>query len=259
MTDTTKRSSHDSAQDLHTKGFEVCIIGGGIAGLTLAIALNQRSVPFTIYEQASAFGEVGAGVSFTPNAVQAMKKCQPDIHDAFERVCTRNVWPSKRNVWFDFLIGYGNTSEISNDSSAFTITNSLGQNGVHRADFLAELVKLLPEGVARFGKRLQDIAEKADGRLRIHFEDGTSTDADAVIGCDGIKSSVRRVMLGRSHPSSTPSFTHKYAYRGLIAMDEAIAAIGKERAQNACMHVSMLDARDQAYTKSIRWDKMATS
>ena len=221
------------------KNFEVAIIGGGIAGLTLAIALYQRQVPFVIYEQAPAFGEIGAGVSFSPNAVQAMRVCHPGIYDAFERVCTRNLWPSKQKVWFDYLDGYGDTpDQPSGHAAAFTISNSLGQNGVHRARFLDQLVKLLPEGLARFGKKLTEITKKDDGRLVMHFDDGTSAETDGIIGCDGIKSRVRRAVVGDDDPSILPSYTHKYAYRGLVPMKEAIEAIGEERAQNACMHVS---------------------
>ncbi len=44
------------------KPFEIAIIGGGITGITLAIALCKRNIRCAIYEQASAFGEIGAGV-----------------------------------------------------------------------------------------------------------------------------------------------------------------------------------------------------
>ncbi|KAK3704137.1 hypothetical protein LTR37_013977 [Vermiconidia calcicola] len=222
----------------HKKHFEIAIVGGGIAGLTLAIALHRRSIPFAIYEQAPAFGEIGAGVSFSPNAVQAMMECHPGVYDAFERVCTRNLWPSKRKVWFDYVNGYGETPEHKvTQETAFTISNDLGQNGVHRAHFLAELVKLVPDEVAHFGKKLQGITEQPDGRLQLSFDDGTSAEADAVIGCDGIKSRVRQSILGPDHPALVPSYTYKYAYRGLVPMEEAIKAIGEERAENACMHM----------------------
>lgn len=225
------------------KDFELAIIGGGIAGVTLAIALHSRSIPVTLYEQAPAFGEIGAGVSFSPNAVQAMRECHQGIYEAFEKVCTRNLWPSKQKVWFDYLDG---TADVQNGDKqqaiAFSISNSLGQNGVHRARFLDEMVKLLPEGIAKFGKRLSTLSENDQGRIVMSFEDGTSASADAVIGCDGIKSRVRQILFGADHPSAYPSYTHKYAYRGLVPMEDAIAAIGEERAQNACMHVSDRDS-----------------
>ena len=222
------------------KNFEVAIVGGGIAGLTLAIALYHRQVPVTIYEQAQQFGEIGAGVSFSPNAVQAMKVCHHGVYTAFEKVCTRNVWPSKQKVWFDYLNGIESPRDGQKTQDiAFTISNSLGQNGVHRAHFLDEIVKLIPKDIARFNKRLRTITENGEGRLVMNFEDGTTAEADAVIGCDGIKSRVRQIVVGADHPSAQPVYTHKYAYRGLVPMDAAIDAVGEELARNSCMHVSI--------------------
>jgi salicylate hydroxylase len=100
------------------------------------------------------------------------------------------------------------------------------------------MVKLVPKDIARFGKRLNDITENGRGKLVMSFTDGTTAEADAVIGCDGIKSRVRQIIVGADHPSAHPTYTHKYAYRGLVPMEKAIEAIGEERAQNACMHVS---------------------
>lgn len=54
-----------------TKPFDIAIVGGGISGLTLAISLFKQNVPVTVYESASKFGEIGAGVGFGPNAVRA--------------------------------------------------------------------------------------------------------------------------------------------------------------------------------------------
>lgn len=222
------------------KDFDVAIVGGGIAGLTLAIALNSRSIPVTLYEQARSFGEIGAGVSFSPNAVQAMKVCHQGIYEAFETVCTRNMWPSKEKVWFDYVDAYSDVMSNGVLDTAFTISSNLGQNGVHRAHFLDEAVKLIPNQLARFGKRLQNISEDRNGRLVMHFDDGTVAEADAIIGCDGIKSRVRQTIVGPDHPSARPVYTHKYAFRGLIPMEDACAAVGEERAQNACMYVSAL-------------------
>ena len=244
-----------------SKNFNIAIVGGGIAGLTLAIALHQRGVPVIIYEQAAAFGEIGAGVSFSPNAVQAMKVCHDGIYEAFESVCTRNLWESKRKVWFDYLDGYNAKIDGSGkQEAAFTISNDLGQNGVHRAAFLEAMIKLVPKDIARFGKRINGITENSSGKLVMSFEDGSTAEADAIIGCDGIKSRVRQLMVGADHPSAKPTYTHKYAYRGLVPMEKAMEAVGEERAQNACMHVSGIVSlsRRAGLTARHRWDQMVT-
>jgi salicylate hydroxylase len=223
-----------------SKDFNLAIIGGGIAGLTLAIALHARGIKVAIYEQAPKFGEIGAGVSFSPNAVQAMKICHDGIYQSFEKVCTRNQWPEKKKVWFDFLDAYGKEDEqLERSTHKFVISNSLGQNGVHRATFLDELVKICPEGIAHFGKRLKSLEQGSGGNSKcvMSFEDGSSAEADAVIGCDGIKSKTRQLMHGLDHPCAQPTYTYKYAYRGVVPMKQAIEAVGEERAMNSCMHL----------------------
>ena len=218
---------------------QYAIIGGGISGLTLAIALHHRGLSVTVYEQAPRFGEIGAGVAFTRNAVQAMELCHRGVYEAFEKVRTRNIWASKQDVWFDYYDGFEAAGdEGKNQRPAFTILSEIGQNGVHRAHFLDELVKLVPSSIARFGKRLESISEDESGLLSMTFADGTTSLAHAILGCDGIKSRVRQALFGADHPCVQPTFTHKYAYRALVPMDDAIAALGEEKAQNSCMHVS---------------------
>lgn len=219
------------------QNLKYAIIGGGIAGLTLAIALHHRGVSVKIYEQAAQFGEIGAGVSFTPNAVQAMRMCHPGVEEAFEKVCTRNMWPSKQKVWFDYYDGQTKDVEAKAQKPAFSISNNVGQNGVHRAHFLDELVKLVPPELASFGKRLEKFEQAEDGEYTLFFCDGSTAQADAILACDGIKSQVRQRLFGADHPCAFPSYTHKYAYRVLVPMEDAENAIGKEKAQNAGMHV----------------------
>jgi salicylate hydroxylase len=58
-----------------------------------------------------------------------------------------------------------------------------------------------------------------------------------VIGSDGIKSSVRGMLFGQDAPEAKPSYTHRYAYRGLLKMDNAIKALGHDLATNRTMHM----------------------
>ena len=220
-----------------SQGPKIAVIGGGIAGLTLAISLLKRGVNVTIYEQARSFGEIGAGVSFSPNAIPAMKACDRGILDAFNKVATHNQWPEKKEVYFDFMDGY-HQGDKAEEKKLFTLANIEGMNSVHRAHLLDELVKLIPDRVAHFSKRLENITgNDKDGPLTMHFHDGTTATADAIVGTDGIKSRVRQLILGEDNPASHAAYTHKYAYRGLIPMEQAIKALGEEMAVNAKMHV----------------------
>ncbi|KAH7121712.1 putative salicylate hydroxylase, partial [Dactylonectria macrodidyma] len=221
----------DSKQKLN-----YAIIGGGIAGLSLAIALYHRGISVKIYEQAPKFGEIGAGVAFNANAIQAMKICHPGIHKAFEEVCTRNLWPEKQTTWFDYYDGQTRDVGAREQKAEFSISSDLGLNGVYRAHFLDKLVKLIPLEIASFGKRLESFEANEMGEYTLVFADGSTAKADAILGCDGIKSKVRQGLFGADHPCAFPSYTHKYAYRALVSMGDAAAMIGEEKAQNQCMH-----------------------
>jgi len=107
---------------------------------------------------------------------------------------------------------------------------------VHRARFLDELVALLPEGVAKFGKKLATVRDEGK-EVVLRFDDGSDARHSAVIGCDGIKSRTREFVLGADHPAAHAVFTGKYAYRGLIPMADAASLLGDELARNSQMYL----------------------
>lgn len=236
-------AAHAQAQ----KPFEIAIIGGGISGLMLAIALHKRKIKCTIYEQADEFGEIGAGVSISRNAVKAMELIDRSVLGAFNIVSTRNKWDSKKGVWFDFMDAMSQTPAVELRPLFSMVDPGVGQNAVHRARFLDELVKLLPRDAAQFNKKLNHILDDriGSGKMLMKFKDGTVAEADAILGCDGIKSRTRAILVGEDHPAAKPVYTNKYAYRGLIPMDEAVQVLGEERAVNSSMWVSA-DSRAQA-------------
>ncbi|KAI8308536.1 FAD-dependent monooxygenase azaH [Colletotrichum sp. SAR11_240] len=208
------------------KDFEIAIIGGGIAGVALAISLVKRNVPCTIYEKAQAFGEIGAGLGITPNATRAMKACDPVIYEVFDRV-------AQPDIFWTFFDG---SDEKKDDEPIFTLGDAeAGIRGCHRAHFLDGMIQHLPKDVAKFNKQLDRVEEPygPSGKLRMVFQDGSAAEADAIVGCDGIKSRTREIVVGSDHPSATCGFTHKHCYRGLIPMDEALEVIGKERAMGS--------------------------
>ncbi|KAK2046717.1 FAD/NAD(P)-binding domain-containing protein [Colletotrichum somersetense] len=177
------------------KSFEVAIVGGGISGVILAISLIKRNVPCVIYEQASAFTEQGVGFGMTPNAVRAMQLCDAAVREAFDTVAGQ---PFQLN----FLDG---TGAIDDSIFQFSIGRpGKGSRGCHRGQFLKVLLELVPESMIRFNKQLERIEEPhgAKGKLLMVFSDGTTAGADAVIGCDGIKSHTRGIVVGHDHPSA---------------------------------------------------------
>jgi salicylate hydroxylase len=82
----------------------IAIIGAGIAGVVLAIALSEHnpSLSLTIYESRPDFSEISAGVGFGPNALKAMSLISPKVIAVYDQVKTPNQWPEKDHLWYDF-------------------------------------------------------------------------------------------------------------------------------------------------------------
>jgi salicylate hydroxylase len=230
------------------KPFNLGIVGGGISGLCLAITLLRHDIPITVYEAAAKFGEIGAGVGFGPNAGRAMELMSPDIFAAFTKFRTQNQQPEKFNTWFTARVGDARKADKDGyvrpgkkvGDALFDVPMKEGsqRGGIYRAAFLDELVNHIPDGVAQFGKKLVDLndADDASGDMVLHFADGTTAQHSAVIGCDGIKSKTRLLLLGKDDPSAHAVFSGKYAYRGLIPMDKAIQLLGEDVALNSSMY-----------------------
>jgi salicylate hydroxylase len=172
-----------------------------------------------------------------------MSLIDPDIKKGYDRIATGNAWPEKKKLWFDFNLGpkengWRDLKAPGREGQriAQVVGLDAGQSSVHRAHFLDVLVKLIPDGVAKFGKRVK-MVEKKDGEMLLTFHDGSTAVADAVIGCDGVKSRTRQILLGENHHTANPTFTGKYAYRGLIPMEKAVKALGDELARNGQMYL----------------------
>lgn len=164
--------------------FEVAVVGGGIVGLIVAMGLLKRDIPVKIYEQASSFREIGAGVAFTANARKCMSLVDPAIVDAMNAVATQNG--ENDDAPTDFLRyhdGYHwdpEDPEGSDDKLLFKLdAGRKGFQGCHRAHLLDELVKSIPEGRVEFRKRLVRYVDRGTSqKLLLEFQDGTTAEAD---------------------------------------------------------------------------------
>lgn len=178
----------------------VVVIGGGIAGLFAANALVARGVPVTVHEQATALGEIGAGVFLTPNSVRQLQRA--GLGDDVEK------WGAR--------VGHGSRYHRHDGAeiAGVQVTDSAGWNavfGMHRADLVSMLADRLPDGVVHTGHRCTGLTQ-ADGSVRVSFADGTVADGDVVIAADGIHSDLRHHVV----PPSEPVFSGSVAYRGLV-------------------------------------------
>lgn len=216
------------------KPFTIAICGGGITGVALAIGLLRRNVPFHIYESAHAFGEVGAGLAFGPNSLRAMSLIDPRIRERYGKRATSNAYPEKKEVWLDFHAGMD--CGVGKAGQKVVTLNAGGHSTIRRSHFLDEMVALVPSENVTFRKKVVEVEELADG-VRLHFADGGTADASAAVGCDGVKSKLRHMVLGAEDAAAHPVFAGTYAYRGLIPMEKAVALLGDEMARNGVMWI----------------------
>ena len=130
-----------------------------------------------------------------------MTLISPKIVDAYEKVKTPNMWPEKEMTWYD--VRYGEGAKAGELLGEFASSEDFAHGGASRVDLLDGLVELIPPSVKiQFGKKLRNMSEDEDGRMRVDFEDGTRVYADAVVGCDGIRSVCRRILLGEHDESA---------------------------------------------------------
>lgn len=217
------------------KPFTIAIVGGGLGGVALAIGLRRRGISCQIYEAAPAFAEIGAGIAFGPNSIQAMALIEPKIRAAFHRLATKNGAAEEDDTWITFRRGLGEPQLIAQVRTLDAAKTGL--SSVHRAHFLDAMVGLLPPDMAQFQKRLLRLESQPSGSVRLVFEDGSTADADAVVGCDGVRSAVRRHVLDKDTVLDDLTFSGKYAYRALVPMGQAKEALGEHLAGNSQMYL----------------------
>jgi salicylate hydroxylase len=178
----------------------IVIVGGGIGGLFAANALIAHGLPVSVYEQAPALGEVGAGVYITPNSVRHLQRV--GLGPAVEKWGAR-VGPASQYFRDD-----------GTPIAPVQVTDSAGWNaafGMHRADMVAFLAQALPVGVVHTEHRCTGFTQDG-GKARVSFGNGVAAEADVVIGADGIHSELRQHVV----PPSRPVFSGSVAYRGLV-------------------------------------------
>ncbi|KAG0160801.1 hypothetical protein PDIDSM_8331 [Penicillium digitatum] len=221
-----------------TAPFNVAIVGGGIAGVTVALGLLSRGIPVKLYERAECFHEIGAGIGMSPNAERAMLSLDPRIHTVFRRLATPNT-----EDWFQYVDGFNNSQNGDGEELLFKIyLGNRGFEGCRRSDFLAGLAEMITEDCIEFKKEIIAVTEGGDGGIEnekpiLHFSDDTVAEANIVLGCDGLRSKVRQLILGVNNPASQPSYSHKFAFRGLIPMQRAREVLGEDKSSTRYMHL----------------------
>ena len=188
---------------MHT---QVAVIGGGIGGLAAALSLFRAGFDVHLYEQARVLREVGAGIQVSPNASRVLHGL-----GLADKLAMFGVRPGAHHQrrWDD-----GRT--LLKTPLGDTIIKAFGfpHYQSHRADVLSMLIASLPAERQHIGHRLVTFTDRGD-HVEAEFENGKLITTDALIGADGIHSTVRKLLFGPANPH----FTGCVAYRGLVPVE----------------------------------------
>ena len=187
----------------------ITIIGAGIGGLAAAATLLRRGHRVRVYEQAPRLGEVGAGVQMSANAVKVLDAL--GLRARLEPTAVRpKAFEFRRYDSGEMLhrLPLGEKHEQMHGAPYFQIHRS----DLHRA--LQDAVQQLDTQAIVLNARAVAVEDHADG-ARVEFADGTRADAQLLVGADGIKSVVRRHVIG----ADQPVFTGQVAWRCTVPTD----------------------------------------
>jgi 6-hydroxynicotinate 3-monooxygenase len=180
----------------------IAIIGGGLGGLTAGLLLEKAGYNYTIYEQAPQLARIGAGINLYANTTRIFGNI--GLLDKFLEIGLRceswlnREWDSGR-VYFAW--------PEQEWEQQFGAPHLL----IHRGDLQEIMCNAVAPHRIQFGRCVTGLDARA-GMIRITFNDGTTTDADIVVGADGVNSVVRETLLG----PELPTYSGFVAYRSII-------------------------------------------
>lgn len=188
---------------------QTLIVGGGIGGLTAALALSQHNRRVHVVEKAPEFGEIGAGLQLAPNAMHVL-----DRIGVLPEISKHAVYPS-RLVWMNAL----NAERLTEVDLGEPFQRRYGHPYIvmHRSDLLSVLLeackanKLITLEASRELTAVEDLGESA----RARFKDGTTYEAELLIGADGLWSTVRGAIV-----QDEPICMGYVAYRGTLPIEQ---------------------------------------
>jgi 6-hydroxynicotinate 3-monooxygenase len=188
--------------EINVMPHRIAIVGGGLGGTLAGILLQRAGHHVQIYEQAPQLARVGAGINLGANVMTIMR------HVGLEaRMNAIGLVPQTgaSRVW--------DTGEVLFQRPYKEWAARFGAHHLimHRGDLLEVLSSALQPGTLNFGKQLAGLTPSGGG-TRLEFADGSQTEADLVIGADGVNSKVREILLG----PEPPIYTGTVAYRAIF-------------------------------------------
>lgn len=184
------------------------ILGGGIAGLTAAIALRQKGIKAEVFEAAPEIRSLGAGLVLAANAVQGYERLG---------IAEKIIQMGRALPTFNIQDAQGKII-TSTDAGKIGHRYGLHNFAIHRAELHKALLSELPSGCVRTGKRSVGFETLADGSLEIRFTDGSTQQTDYIVVAEGIHSSIRQQLL----PESRFRYAGYTCWRAVTEMPAAL-------------------------------------
>jgi len=195
----------------------ILIAGAGIGGLTAALSILQAGLDVDVYEQAAQLGEVGAGFQISANGNRVLYAL--GLEDALKKIAWQpdgkeiRLWNTGQ-AWPLFDLGAESIERYGFPYHMY-----------HRADLhsvLVDAIRELKPDAIHLGAAATGI-DQEDGSATLTLSDGRMVQGDALIGADGVHSTLRNLL----HGDDTPKFTGLMAWRGILAEYWLLPASGK--------------------------------
>lgn len=186
------------------------IVGGGIGGLTAALAFHAFGWTVEVLEQASELGEIGAGIQISPNGMKVFRALGVE-----ERISKNAFQPEALEMRFG-----RSGKQIFQIEARQAIIERWGAPylHLHRADLIEALTELLgqrqPSAVS-LGAACTGYENTPNG-ISVQLASGEVIEGDLVVGADGIHSVIRNQM----HGADRPDFTGNTAWRAVVPMEK---------------------------------------
>jgi salicylate hydroxylase len=196
----------------------ILIAGGGIGGLTTAIALRHHGIDALVLEQAEVMAEIGAGIQIASNAAIVLREV--GLESAIRAVGVKPQSYDYRDLRSGRMLYKAPLGEEAAGRYGAPMYN------IHRADLVHILFDAVPAEARRLGARCTAISQDQDG-VEVTLQNGQIVRGDALVGCDGIHSVVRQHLRGNEEKH----FANILMWRSLIPA-ERLAGLGLEERGN---------------------------
>jgi len=183
-----------------SKKLSIAVVGAGMGGLAVAATLRRAGFNVDVYEQASRFARIGAGIQMMPNSRKVLRGI--GVEDRLKELAFAPYSHLNRDAYSGELM-----RELPMPENLYGAPYLC----MHRADLHGALASAVPAESIHLNKKLIGL-DQSGGTVTLRFEDGDRARADAVVGADGVHSIVRDIIVG----PDAPIHKGRIAYRAVF-------------------------------------------